>query len=158
STTTTTDDGAADPGSTIEDPRTEIRLVCAAGPFGVDALEPVPPDGEERGVESEDTQVAEALRTMLALEERAGRDVPDQGWRVLSVDESEDVVLHELAHGSPPDMWVAVVQGLAEGDRWQGELLDPCTPAPHHESAQAGYWWPDGAELHADTDQLTVAV
>ena len=156
-TTTTDDDGAPGPGSEGEDPRTDVRLVCAAGPFGVDALEPAPPGGEERGVESEDSQVAETLRTLLALEERGGRDVPDRGWRVLSIDESEAVVLHELAHGSPPEMWVAVVQELAEGDRWQGELVEPCTPAPHHESAQAGYWWSDGVD-EEDTDKLTVQV
>ena len=158
------DDVDVDPTTTLapdlpagDEPRTDIDLVCAAGPFSPEALEG--PDGLPDGVETEDTQVAATLRDLLATTEGAGRDVPDRSWRELSTLTTDDGTIYELANGSPPELWIATVQQLGDGDRWEGEMVEPCTPAPYVDGRLVGYWWPeDDAPLGPDTTEIDVLV
>ncbi len=141
-----------------EEPRTDIELVCTGGPFTPEALES---NGDvEDGVETTDaTEVGATLRQLLADVEATGRDVPDRSWRELSIVTTTDGTIHELAHGSPPDMWVATVQQLGDGDRWQGEFVEPCTPRPYVDGQLVGYWWPaDETALATDTTEVAVLV
>lgn len=148
--TSTSSTSGADAGS-------DALFVCAGGPFDEDDLALPPVTDDDSGVESADGPIGDALRTLLELEEGAGRDVPDRGWRELSTDGSGEGTIHEFAHGEPPDLWIAVVQELAGGDRVQGELVEPCTPRPYREDALVAYWWPTTDVVRAD-DTLTVAV
>jgi hypothetical protein len=167
------DDGAADTSAATsttattidldevegDEPRVDIQLVCAGGPFSPAALKSE--DGLPDGIETEDSPAADALRQLLAdIEGTSGRDVPDRSWRELTVVTTDDGrTIYEFANGSPPDLWVATVQELGDGGRWQGEFVEPCTPAPYLDDALVAWWWPaDDAELDADTNEVDVLV
>ena len=141
-----------------DEPRTDVELVCAAGPFTPDALESE--GGVPDGVETEEGPEADTLRQLLADAESDGTtDVPDHSWRALSTLTTDDGTIYEFAHGSPPDLWVATVQQLGGADHWQGEVLAPCTPRPYVDGQLVGYWWPeDEAAVDADTTEVAVLV
>lgn len=149
-TSTTQDDDGSD---AAPDP---LRYRCAGGDVDAASLEEDPPgDG---GAEAGDDDVAVTLRQGLAREAAAGRSVPERGWRPLSVDDAGEGTLHEFAHGSPPDLWVAVVQVLADGDRVQAESVSRCTPQAHRDGALTAYWWPTGSAPSAQDTTIEVAV
>lgn len=140
-----------------DEPRTDVELVCAGGPFDPERLEDAL-DGDD-GVETEDGDVADALRTLLAEVEATGRDVPDRSWRELSGVTTPDATIVEMAHGTPPDLWIATVQQLGERDVWEPEMVEPCTPAPYLDGDAPGYWWPaTDEEIDASTTELDVLV
>ena len=141
-----------------DEPRTDVELVCAAGPFSPDALESE--DGLPDGVETEEGPAADTLRQLLADTEAQGQaDVPDRSWRELSQLTTDDGTIYEYAHGSPPDLWVATVQQLGSEERWQGEFVVPCTPRPWVDGMLVGYWWPaDEAAIDPDTTEVDVLV
>jgi hypothetical protein len=155
STTSTTLDADLPTG---DEPRTDVDLVCAAGPFSPDALESE--DGLPDGIETEEGPAADTLRQLLGDTEAQGQvDVPDRSWRELSTLTTDDGTIYEFAHGSPPDLWVATVQQLGDGDRWQGEFVAPCTPRPWVDGLLVGYWWPaDDGAVDADTTEVDVLV
>ncbi len=156
--TSTTTEATAEPDLPAGDePRTDVELVCAGGPFDPEQLADTL-DGDD-GIETDDGDVADALRTLLADVEATGRDVPDRSWRELTEVDTPDGTIVEMAHGAPPDLWIATVLRLGERETWEPELVEPCTPAPYLDGDVAGYWWPaDGQDVDADTTEISVLV
>lgn len=141
-----------------DEPRTDVELVCAAGPFQPDALDA--PDGVPDGAETEEGPASDTLRQLLADAESDGTtDVPDRSWRQLSELTTDDGTIYEFAHGSPPELWIATVQQLGSADRWQGEFVRPCTPRPWVDGLLVGYWWPEDEDsIDSETTEIDVLV